>query len=168
MIPAPQLLSTFRSNHMLAVRHLEGLDEGETLLTPSFQANSLNWLLGHIVNGRAEALKHLGRLFLWPGEAGERYRTGSDPIEAETAVPLSELLKRFNESQEAIEAALAEGPEAYLQEVVPTRFGEQPRWQHISGLAWHETYHVGQMELLRQLALDSRSGEIKKYADRSA
>lgn len=161
MIPAAQLLSTFRSNHMLAVRHLEDLDAREALLIPSFQANSLNWLLGHLVNGRAEVLKYLGRLFLWPDDAAERYRTGSDPIDEETALQLDELLKRFNDSQEAIEAALGEVSEAYLQEIVATRFGERPRWQHLSGLGWHETYHVGQMELLRQLALDSRP-EVEK------
>lgn len=161
MIPAAQLLSTFRSNHILTVRHFEGLDEREALLVPPFQANSLNWLLGHLVNGRAEVLKYLGRLFLWPDDAAERYRTGSDPIEPGSALPLSELLKLFNDSQEALETALGEVSEAYLQEIVATRFGERPRWQHLSGLGWHETYHVGQMELLRQLALDSRS-EVEK------
>lgn len=158
MIPAAQLSSTFRSNHMLAVRHLEELEEAEALLTPTFQANSLNWLLGHLVNGRAEALKFLGRLFLWSPAEAELYRTGSDPIGADAALPLAYLLRRFNEAQEAITTALEETPDEFLQEVVQTRFGERPRWQHLSGLGWHETYHVGQMELLRQLALESRSG----------
>ena len=39
-----------------------------------------------------------------------------------------------------------------LAEVVETRFGERPVGQHVAGLHWHETYHTGQLELLRQLA----------------
>jgi len=62
----------------------------------------------------------------------------------------------LDEAQADIEAALANVSSNYLEEVVETRFGERPRWQHISGLGWHETYHVGQLELLRQLALARR------------
>jgi hypothetical protein len=29
---------------------------------------------------------------------------------------------------------------------------EQPRGAALAGLLWHETYHLGQLELLRQLA----------------
>ena len=39
MIPSAQLSNTFKSNHMLVTRHLEGLEHSEALLTPSFQAN---------------------------------------------------------------------------------------------------------------------------------
>lgn len=158
MVPAAQLASTFRSNHMLATRHLEGLDEAEALLTPAFRANSLNWLLGHLVNGRVEALRYLGHIFLWSAGESERYRTGSDPIGVDGALALNDLLDRFNRTQATLDTAFGEISEANLQEVVETRFGDRPRWQHLAGLGWHETYHVGQMELLRQLALDSRSG----------
>ena len=86
MIPSAQLSNTFKSNHMLVTRHLEGLEHSEALLTPSFQANSINWILGHLLNGRVEALRPLGRLFLWSDsdqevkrrQWGHRHHTGPD------------------------------------------------------------------------------------------
>jgi hypothetical protein len=156
MIPPEQLVQTFKSNHWLACRHLEGLSHEDSLLQPEFQGNVLNWVLGHIVNARSEALTFLGKPELWGEAESGRYRTGSEPLEADMALPLDRLLADFDEAQADIELALAEVSTDYLQQVVDTRFGERPRWQHIAGLGWHETYHIGQMELLRQLALDRR------------
>ncbi|NIQ10155.1 MAG: hypothetical protein GWN61_15565, partial [candidate division Zixibacteria bacterium] len=34
--------------------------------------------------------------------------------------------------------------------------GEKPVGQHLSGLAWHETFHTGQLDLLRSLALNQK------------
>jgi DinB superfamily len=156
MIPPEQLVQTFKSNHWLACRHLEGLSHEESLLQPEFQANVLNWVLGHIINGRNEALLFLGKPSLWGDEQAGLYRTGSASLEASVALPLERLMADFDESQADLEVALAEASELFLSETVDTRFGERTRWQHISGLGWHETYHIGQLELLRQLAIDRR------------
>ena len=157
MIPSDQIARTFQSNAAVGRRQLEGLTHEESLQTPGFNANPLNWILGHIVNGRNEALSYLDRPGIFSEDESERYRTGSERIRPETALELSELTARLDAAQADLEAALAAVTEEFLQEVVPTRFGDRPRWQHLSGLAWHETYHVGQLELLRQFVLDERS-----------
>ncbi len=156
MIPPEQLAQTFKSNHWLACRHLEGLSHADSLLQPDFQANGLNWVLGHIVNARSEALKFLGKPALWHEAEGSLYRTGSAPLDPVQALLLEGLMAAFDEAQADLEQALAEVSMEFLQRVVETRFGDRPRWQHLAGLGWHETYHVGQLELLRQMAVDSR------------
>ncbi len=153
MIPADQLAQTFQSNHWLALRHLEGLTHSLSLLTLEDHPNPINWVLGHLVHNRNEALHFLGVPSLWHAGEGHLYKTGSGPVDHETALPLERLLADFEEAQADLEMALAQVTDDELLIVVSTRFGERPLWQHLSSLAWHETYHIGQMELRRQYAL---------------
>ena len=156
MIAPPQLIEPFESNHWLAGRLLEGLSHDESLLLPNFQTNALNWILGHIVVGRQNALKTLAQPALFSDAETKLYETDSAPISVEAALPLQTLRDKFDQSQEALVASIAASSEELLSKIVSTPFGDQPRWKWISGLSWHETYHIGQFELLRQLALDSR------------
>jgi len=156
MIPAEQLAQTFKSNHWLACRLLEGISHEEGLLTPNFQANCMNWVLGHILVGRDRALKTLGKPPVFGETETGLYKTGSEPVAEVSALPLEKLHTLLDETQADLELALNHVAEDFLSEIISTRFGDRLRWQHISGLGWHETYHVGQLELLRQLALDLR------------
>ena len=156
MIPAEQLAQTFKSNHWLACRLLEGISHDESLLTPEFQANCINWLIGHMIVGRDRALKALASPLIFGEAEKELYQTGSASLQKERALPLENLHAALDETQARLEQALSQVSEEFLAEIISTRFGDRPRWQHISGLGWHETYHVGQLELLRQLALELR------------
>lgn len=156
MIPAEQIRGTFESNHALAERLSADITEMEALAKPGFGANSMNWILGHIVNARAEALAQLDTAFTWEVDESGLYRTGASPLIPGSERPLLYLLKRLQEAQALLDGALQAAPDEYLRGVVETRFGDRPRWEHLAGLAWHETYHVGQLELLRQFAVDMR------------
>lgn len=157
MIPAEQLAHTYQSNHWLAKQLLENISHLESLQYPPFEANCLNWVLGHILAGRNIALKHMREPDLWSEERDSLYRTGSEPISAEAALPLETLISILDRSQERLEEVLADAEPEFLTEIIPTRFGERPRWQSISGLAWHETFHIGQIDLLRAMIVDQRS-----------
>ena len=150
---AESLIQSFAVN--LRVIHLQtkGLSHKDSLLQLPFRGNCLNWVLGHIMVGRNVGLKLLGQPPLWAEDQEARYRRGSNPIVAvEGAYPLEELLGDLDESQKRLSAALSEtGPEQ-LAAVVPFRGGQCPLAEALSGQHWHETYHVGQLELLRQLA----------------
>jgi hypothetical protein len=153
---AESLNGSFAATYGLIKRHTEGLCHADSLVQPPFQANCLNWVVGHIVSGRNEALQYLGAETVWGEEELARYRTGSPPItKDEQALPFERLLADLDLSQERIVAALSQlAPEA-LDEVVETRFGARPVGQHIDGLSWHETYHTGQLELLRAVSVQS-------------
>jgi uncharacterized damage-inducible protein DinB len=115
--------------------------------------NCLNWVLGHIAGSRDEVLSLLGE---GPalGEAAVRYRRESDPVTADgpSVVPLDRLLAALAEGQERITAALAALTQEALAEERPNGDRTLPLGTRLHFAMWHETYHVGQTELLRALA----------------
>jgi hypothetical protein len=155
---AKSLSQSYGSTHWLINKLVDGLSNNDSLVQPPFEANCLNWVLGHILAGRNEALTYLHAKPIWGDAELARYKTGSPPITgADQALPLERLLGDFEESQKRIVAALEETSPEDLATVVETRFGERPVGQHINGLHWHETFHTGQLELLRALAESARS-----------
>jgi hypothetical protein len=150
---ANSLGQSYGSTHWLIGNLVDGLSNEDSLVQPPFEANCLNWVLGHILAGRNEALTYLGVEAIWGEAELDRYKTGSPPIsEASQALPFERLVHDFEESQQRILAALESVTPEELATVVETRFGDRPVGQHIAGLHWHETYHTGQLELLRALA----------------
>jgi hypothetical protein len=81
-----------------------------------------------------------------------RYVRGSDPVVGvETAVDSHRLLEAVQTAQSKIEAALANiDPEALA--AIYSEEHNMTVAERINGLHWHETYHTGQLEILRQLA----------------
>jgi len=155
---AHSLSQSYGSTHWLINKLVDGLSNEDSLVQPPFEANCLNWVLGHILAGRNEALSYLEAEPIWGETELARYKTGSPAItEANQALPLERLLSDFEESQKRIVGVLARTAPEALAVVVDTRFGERPVGQHIDGLHWHETYHTGQLELLRALAESVRS-----------
>jgi hypothetical protein len=150
-IPATSIRSTFESNHWLTHINLKDVSHADSLMRPEFKANPLNWVLGHIIRGRNRALSYLERPLVWDEATISIYTSGSGALEDAQALSLEQLIADLDATQEAILVALSEVSAAYLNGIVETPFGEQPRWQAVSGLGWHETYHLGQFELLRQM-----------------
>jgi hypothetical protein len=151
---AEHISSTFSSNHWLINNLIEGLNHEDSVVQPPFQANCMNWVVGHIIRGRNTALSLLGAEPILPDDLVNRFKTGSDPVTNEDdAISFEKLVNDLNTSQERLTKALAEVTYEALAELKTTDRGEKPVGQHLSGLAWHETYHTGQLELLRSLAL---------------
>jgi hypothetical protein len=154
---AESLSESYGSTHWLIKKHAKDLSNADALVQPPYPGNCFNWVLGHIIAGRNEALTYLVADPVWGEDELARYRTGSEPVTIENqGLTLERLLADLELTQERITATLAEISPARLEEVVETRFGERPVAQHVDGLNWHETYHTGQLELLREMALASR------------
>jgi len=150
---ASTLVQSFQTTHWIIHLQTDGLTHSDSLLQPPFRGNCLNWVLGHIVAGRNTVLKLLGEPPIWSAEDIARYESESEPITRdEQALPLDGLLRDLDQSQQQITAALERMIPEALAAVVPFRGGEQPVAQAVAGQHWHETYHTGQLELLRQLA----------------
>ncbi len=150
---SPELLAQlYERTHWVIVKQTEGLTHSDSLLQLPFRSNCLNWVLGHIIVHRDKVLEMLGeRPILSEGEK-KLYEQGSEPItEGEPAVSLERLLKALEETQERIVATLkqvtADRLEARAEEGRERTVGER-----LEFLQWHETYHSGQLEILRQLA----------------
>ncbi len=157
---AESLIDSYQVTHMMVSRMIEGLTHADSVVQPPFKGNALNWVLGHIVAGRNEALAFLGADPVWGKEELALYKTGSDPITGDDqGLTLEELRIALDETQSRLDDRLSEITVEELEVVVDTRFGKRPVGEHISGLHWHETYHTGQLELLRELA---RQGQKNK------
>ena len=150
---AETLIQSFDLTRRIIHMQTEGLTNADSLLQPPFRGNCLNWVLGHILVGRNQVLGLLDAPQVW-GEADEaRYRSGSEPVTAEEqALSLEQLLADLDRSQERITAALESVLPASLAAPVESSESERSRGQEVAFLHWHETYHTGLLELLRQLA----------------
>jgi uncharacterized damage-inducible protein DinB len=151
---AQEIANTFAANLWIIKKQTDDLTHEDSLLQPPFRGNCLNWVLGHIVVGRNRALALLQQEQVWGETERERYETGSDPVVSgeEGVWTLEQLLGALDLAQERIVAGLEHKTPEELAKVVPFRGRDSAIADAIRGLAWHETYHTGQTELLRQLA----------------
>lgn len=150
--PSPaKLAENFRFTTRLIHMQAKDLTHAESLLLPPFRANCFNWVLGHILTSRDTCLRLMGLpLSLTPEELAV-YDRGSLPLtDPAAATALETLLAKLDDTAERLSAALSAEPD--LDRRVTFGRGEQPLGEVIAFLHWHETYHTGQLELLRQLA----------------
>ncbi len=154
MIDQEQLANAFGLNLNIIKRQTEGLTHADSLLQPPFRANCLNWVLGHIVINRNRVLKVLAEQPVLDENELARYESGSEPVTgAEPGVlPLEDLLEALECAQERIAAGLQRTTSEDLSKEVKIGEREMTVDQRLFGLYFHETYHTGQTELLRQLA----------------
>jgi uncharacterized damage-inducible protein DinB len=146
-----QLGREFKLNVGVIRSQVAGLSHEDSLLQLPFRGNCLNWVLGHIVHSRQAILHLLAVEPLWDQAQYARYGRESEPIAVdEDVLPLSQILADLAASQEKILARLAEMDAADFENV-PSG-DERTVGEQVAFLSWHETYHTGQTEYLRQLA----------------
>lgn len=150
---AETLIQSFRTTQWIVERQTEGLSHDDSVRQLPFRGNCLNWVLGHIANGRNTALKLLGALPIWDEATVALYQTGSEPIMGDgQELRLEQLLADLEQAAMRIKTALARISPQDLAALVEFRGSERSLGKTLDGLHWHETYHCGQLELLRQLA----------------
>lgn len=147
-IGADLIAHYFGMNQRVIHMQTEGLTHEESLLTPPFRGNSLNWVIGHMIAGRSSALRLLGGTPVWSEQEAAPYVRDSEPIAAEKAYRLEKLIADLDESQERLESALQDLTAQELGQVN----GDRTLGERLAFAYWHEAYHAGQTELLRQLA----------------
>ena len=149
MTPSQTLADYYQPTYRVIHRQLDGLTHEDSIIQPPYRGNCLNWVLGHVVFNREVVLKYLGEELPWTEEEAARYKRNSEPITGvEQALPLERLLGDLEESQKRILAGLERISEEKLAALVDDdTVGEKITFAH-----WHETYHIGQLEQLRQLA----------------
>jgi len=133
----------------------EGLSDADLLTQPPNGGNCMEWVLGHIADGLATILRVLDALPPDNLPDFSRYRRGSAPILGPEAGLLGrlKLLEALDMLQAAAQTRLAEMDEAAFDEEIII-FGDQARrrgWWALFFL-FHHSYHVGQLEILRNIA----------------
>jgi hypothetical protein len=145
------LANGYEGNTWVVNKEVDGLTHADSLIQPPYHGNCLNWVVGHIVQARCRVLDLLGESSIWDDAQRERYVRGSDPVTGEGAyvLPFETLLADLDRAGTLIAEAIHRLEDADL-EVIPEG-SEQPLGQRLLGQYWHETYHVGQTDLLRQI-----------------
>lgn len=153
MISIENLAAAYRRNLEIIKMQTEGLTQADSLIQLPFRANCLNWVVGHLLANRCNILNLLGAEDLRPGVNLDHYERESDPIQGpeEGVLVLAELLIHLETAQSRLEAALKKEDQASLQRLAPYRDrSEQTVAFWLFFLYFHDSYHVGQTELLRQ------------------
>jgi hypothetical protein len=152
MISAAHVNKIFERGLWVIERQVEGLTHEDSLLQPEFRANCMNWVLGHILWERQAVLELLGRERNVSREELVPYEYESAPIAADSpdVIRLEVMLQYIQESGKRMAEGFANLDEKAWLGAINDK-GTQ-MWERAEFLAWHEAYHVGQLELLRQLA----------------
>lgn len=154
MIEPADLVKAFERNTRIIEMQTDGLSHEDSLIQTEYNINCLNWVVGHVVHYRDEMLTLLGHQRVMAPDVSERYARESDPIleDGPDVLPLDELVGLARNSQDRIADVLGSVTDEQLAE-------ERTRGDRSSTVrssVWfnyfHDTYHVGQTELLRQVA----------------
>jgi uncharacterized damage-inducible protein DinB len=149
-----QLENVYNRNLMVIKRQIDGLTHEDSLIQPPFRGNCLNFVLGHMAASRQTVLKELGVSQLMSEEQIKRYTMDADPVtgEGSDVMTLDEIMEVMDRSQEALSESLLK----LTSEDLTKEIGEGKQKTTLGGriefLSWHEAYHTGQTEYLRQLA----------------
>lgn len=130
------------------------LTQADTLIQPQPSGNCMNWVLGHLLENQILMLETLGKESPVTQASLERYQRESSPVQQDEPGiwSLEQLLAGHQQVNEALIAALGTTTEEDFARQIT--IGERTMtvgWR-LFFLYFHFTYHVGQLELLRQLA----------------
>jgi hypothetical protein len=153
---AESLFRSFSGNGGLIRHFSEGISHEESLLTPNIAVNPYNWILGHIIWRRIVCLEVLDQVTWWSEKTSTVYRTGAEPISSESARPMDLLRSDLEQTEEVFHRVLAQVTDEYLDQNVLTDRGEKSRADQLAGFHWHETFHLGQLDMMRSYILSRR------------
>jgi Protein of unknown function (DUF664). len=154
MITAKEYQSMLEDNLELIKEQIKGVSDSEMLIQPPNGGNCMLWTLGHLTESLIPILRFLD------GEKPEgladlsRFERGSEPILGPEAglMTASELMTAYEVLHQAVLEKLEPMTDADFDEEVPG-FGRPARrgWM-LFFMEFHHAYHIGQLELLRNLA----------------
>lgn len=150
---AETLIQKYQRTSYIIHRQIEGITNEESTIQPPVRGNCMNWILGHILTERNIVLKLLGYEPVFTQAETERYQRESEPvISFADGLPFDQLISKLEFSQRLIEEGLQKITPERLAEMAEIGTGNDLVGAIIAYIHWHETYHTGQFELLRQLA----------------
>lgn len=144
-----ETLNVFKFNHRVLHINMEDITNEDSLISPDNGAACINWLIGHLVLSRDEAHQLVGL----PGFCSEKYielfDRGTKGNKVENPIPLEEMMKLFDEAQDTLNEKLDKMDFS----------GDTKKLDKLTFYAFHESYHVGQIGILRRII--GKEGAIK-------
>ena len=144
----------FENNHEMIQMHVKDITQAESLLQLPFEGNCLNWVVGHILDTYSICLEWLGEPAIRSEAEVRTYGYGSEPLtDSAKAYDLSDMLKRLDLASNQIMVNLANLTPAELEREIEIWRGKVSLFEALFFMLWHASYHTGQLEQLRELAV---------------
>lgn len=157
ILKVQEILHDYEFHTMLLHRFVDGITHEESVLQLPFEHNCMNWILGHIVTNRSHVLETVGAAHAWQEEVRALYHTETPPVTPEgSSIQFEKLIAYLDESEELLKAALEDVSEMWLEENHSNYRGEKTRFAHVTGFHWHESFHLGQLEILKAFIASKR------------
>jgi len=154
MIRIQDYIKMMNNEHEIMLEQTKGLSHADSLIQPQPGGNCLNWVMGHLVNNLLIILNILE--VPHPPEVPDlkRYGYGSDPVtgEAPDILPFQDLVDSYGLLSNMICVRLEGMAEAQFTEEIEHFMGRVTRSWAAFFFFFHNTYHLGQLEQLRNLA----------------
>jgi uncharacterized damage-inducible protein DinB len=138
--------------YQVAAANVDGITHEKSLAQPAPGGNCANWILGHLTQVQNGVMRLVNEQPVWESE--QLARAGFDPITGPgNAIDWATLKDRFLGSRERCLKAISALSDRSLDETVPHPFGGTcSRAELLNTLAFHQTYHVGQLGMSRRAA----------------
>jgi len=142
--------SMFKANTNLVKKATEEVRPEHWFVKPGEASNHLMWVQGHLVWSRGNVLKTLGAGWFSPWSS--LFARGAKPVAADEYPGVEEIRRTWDEVSGELATCLAGAPADLLARPAPN--GAPSFDGKVGGLvaflAFHETYHVGQVSYLRK------------------
>jgi len=160
MITPQQLADGFILNTRIIQLQTDGLSHSESMIQAPYNINTLNWVLGHIAVNRDRVLVLLDEKPFLTDLESARYQTDSEPVRAngEGIITMERLVEFISSGTEQISEALPRLTDAQLDRKIQVDSRDTTVGARLFGLYFHDTYHTGQTDLLRQV--DGKNDKI--------
>ncbi len=129
--------------------NIENITQEESVIFPDAGGNCMNWMLGHILDYRNRMLALLNQEMIWDKKAIVCYKRGSNAAaEKDNFLQWPQLLNYLGFTYELIFKTLKEA-----------EISEPDKIKSFAQLLAHESYHTGQIGLLRRVL--GKEGKLK-------
>ncbi len=152
MIEPSALTFELETSYWVLNAQIKDLGHDDCLRQLPFRGNCMNWTLGHIIEYRNVMLEMLGEERIWGDTEGDLYKNGSEPItDGANALHLDRLKADLETTQHLLLNAIPKLTPNDLEKMHGEGDRAKPLGRQLKFLTWHEAYHAGQTEILRQL-----------------
>ena len=144
------IIQDYSFHNMILHRFVDGISHDASIIQLPFKHNCLNWILGHIVTNRSHVLEVIDAEHGWQDDVRALYHQDTQPITPESpSIRFNTLIAYLDESVNLLIAALENVSAEWLKDNFSNYRGEKTRYEHIRQFHWHESFHLGQVEILK-------------------
>ena len=140
----------YRANTDIINKAIADMKDEDWFRQPGNDSNHLMWLLGHVVVHRGHVLKIIGGD--WSASWASLFARGAERVDASQYPSIQEMRDAWSQVSEQLKTTLNESSAEALGN--PSPEGLPSFDKKISGsvafLAFHDTYHTGQVSFLRK------------------